>query len=145
MPAFTPAAVVGLLVCAGRVGVLPVHTWTLQVALTELESRVDETLPLGQVLRRWPRHVGPAGREFLGVDAMLRQLVRTGHLRPEGSGWAAGYRVDEEWMEMSERLMPLLERSERVAIRRGGQRLFACATTLSKNARASAPQGSPTI
>src|SRR5258708_5500277 len=105
-PVLTPASLIGLIIAAADLSVLPSRTWALQVALAALETATAKagTAAAG-VLRAWPRRVGGAGREFVGVDQIVRQLVKLGHLSPEGYGWRAGYRVGDAWRRQSDELI----------------------------------------
>jgi hypothetical protein len=84
-------------------------------------------------LRQAP--LGPDER-VAGVRPLVRTLVATGHLTPEGTGWDARLRVDGAWVESHSDLYSLLPADDRKAVDQASQQLVAMATMLSKKAAA---------
>jgi hypothetical protein len=130
------------MIAAGRIERLPARTpWPLHAALVQLyddagRRGVRNLLGLDLVFVPSPE----VGREALGADAAMRDLVRTGLLRETGTGLAARLEVDViEGAEARRRLMRLEPRAVAL-LQRAGERWAALASTCWKypdNARMS--------
>ena len=140
-----PETIIGLLTALCGQQRISALSWTIDAALGDAASRAGSNTGLGRALARWPRIVGQGGRTFVGVEAILLRLLRSGDLAFEGSGLSAAFRVNENWIESYRLLSQALEPADRVALQRSAQRLVAIFTMLSKNACASVPKGSATI
>jgi hypothetical protein len=95
-------------------------------------------------MESWPVVVTSSGRMHVGVDRMLQTLSGSGCVVVEGGGWDAGYRPSMDWLTQGSAARESLRANERAAVDRAAQRLVACATSWSKNARASLPDKSAT-
>src|SRR5207248_312302 len=115
------------------------------VSLTDLAGRVSSGSSMGRALRRWPRTIGRGGVALEGLDGLIRRLARQRYLVPELTDAGPRLRLDAEWLRMSRMTLTQLGARERHAAFRSGQRLVACATTLSKKSRAATDAGSATI
>jgi hypothetical protein len=130
------------MIAAGRIERLPARTpWPLHAALVQLHGEAGRLglrrlLGLDLVFVPSPE----VGREALGADAALRDLVRTGLLQETGTGLAARLEVDVvEAIRARRRLMSLEPRAVAL-LQRVGERWAALASTCSKypdNARMS--------
>ena len=142
----TPRSLIGLLCAFAGVKRLPVQGWALEVGLDVLgrHASADESA-VGRALSRWPRGAGGVVPRYLGLQKLLQELVRSGHLQPEGRGWDAGYAPAEGWIAAHTGLVTALSRTERGALTKAAQALNAALTTWSKNAVASEPVGVGTI
>lgn len=132
----TSEALIGLLCAETGLQWLPAQHWPIDAALEELASSLPRGSNLGVAIAQMPRSAGPGDR-FPGVRPLLRQLVDLGLLTPGGSGWGAGFLVDEDWLRANESLLASLPLGERAALERVGQRLCAMATMASKKPVAS--------
>lgn len=119
------------MIAAGRIERLPARTpWPLHAALVQLYDEagrlgVRKLLGLDLVLVPSPE----VGREALGADAALRDLVRVGLLREIGTGLAARLEVDViEAIRARRRLMSLEPRAVAI-LQRAGERWAALAST----------------
>lgn len=131
------------MIAAGRVERLPARTpWPLHAALVQLHEeagRLGLRNLLGLDLAFVPSP--EVGREALGADAALRDLVRTGLLHEVGTGLAAQLEVDVvEAIRARRRLMRLEPRAVAL-LQRAGERWSALAWTCSKYA--DSPRMSP--
>jgi len=123
------------MIAAGRIQRLPARTpWPLHAALVQLHDEAGrlglrKLLDLDLVFVPSPE----VGREALGEDTALRDLVRTGLLREIGTGLAARLEVDVvEGVRARRRLMNLEPRAFAL-LQRAGERWAALASTCSKS------------
>jgi hypothetical protein len=129
-------SLVALLALRAGLSHLPAATWPLEGALEMLRGRADESGVLCAALEQLPqRPLGPEER-VAGVGQLVRELVATGRLMPEGTGWDARFRLSRAWLESHRELYVLLSADDRAALDRAGQQLVAMTTMLSKNAAA---------
>jgi hypothetical protein len=144
-PALTPEALVGALLAAAKLSVLPAQLWPLQAAFAELETGVSADGTVGRAMARIPK--GRSGPEapYPVLRRVVHNLMRRGLISPVGAGWGAGYEVSRAWMDDSLALLGTLSRGDLDAVQRTGQRLVAMATMLSKKPVVSRPASSATI
>jgi hypothetical protein len=122
------------MIAAGRIERVPARTpWPLHAALVQLHDeagRVGLRKRLGLDLVFVPSP--EVGREALGADTALRDLVQIGLLREIGTGLAARLEVDVvEAVRVRRRLMSLEPRAVAL-LQRAGERWAALASTCSK-------------
>jgi hypothetical protein len=134
--------VVGLLLAAAGDVRVPARCWPLEVALYYLATS-DLCHTLQASVCGWNRTDSLSGSSY-GAEIALRELAVTGHLRAEGRGWEAGYRLHERSARTFRRRLSRLCPRERSAIHNSVSQLQACLTTWSKNAVVPTPSASST-
>jgi hypothetical protein len=131
--------IVGIIWAASGPIRVPGRCWPLEVALDVLATGLPAAGLLKSAMTAWPVAVTSTGRMHVGIDRMLQYLSGSGLLVVEGSGWDVGYRPALNWLAQCSAARKVLRAVERAAVDAAAQRLVACATTWSKNARASLP------
>lgn len=122
------------MIAAGRIERLPARTpWPLHAALVPLHDEAGRLglrnlLGLDLVFVPSPE----VGREALGADAALRDLVRTGLLHETGTGLAAQLEIDVVEAIRARRQLMRLEPRAVALLQRAGERWAALASTCSK-------------
>lgn len=130
------STLIGMLVARAELRRLPAQTWPLEGAIETLAGVAAPGSRLQRAALSWlvPRPT-PAGR-VTGMAAWTREAVESELLEPEGSGWAAGYRVNRPWLDQAKRMTAVLGAADLAALDRAAQGLVAMATMLSKKAAA---------
>src|SRR5262245_7500201 len=125
-----PATLLGLL-CAGlEQPRIPAQPWALEIAVEVLDREAPASSVLSRSLSCVRRRGDPSRDRRLDVASLLRGLVRGGHLRPEGSGWHAGYAVSSNWLDRQVKLFGVLPATDRAALARASQRFRAVLAAL---------------
>lgn len=122
------------MIAAGRIERLPARTpWPLHAALVQLHEeagRLGLRKLLGLDLLFVPSP--EVGREAVGANAALRDVVRTGLLQEAGAGLAARLEVDVAEAIRARRRLMGLEPQTVALLQRAGERWAALASTCSK-------------
>lgn len=127
-----PAALVGLLCARAGAVRIPAQPWALEIAVEVIDREAPASSVLSRSLSYVRRRGDPSRDRRLNVASLLRGLVRSGHLRPEGSGWHAGYAVSSNWLNRQVKLFGVLPARDRAALARAGQRFRAVLAARSK-------------
>src|SRR4051812_25616262 len=94
--ALTPETLLPLLVSEGDTEFLPAQVWVLDAAFVVLAREIPAGSAIARALDRMVQASRPGGQQYTGLRTSIHRLVATGMLRPEGSGWGAGYAVSRE-------------------------------------------------
>lgn len=131
-----PSSVIALVALRAEASYLPAPTWPLEAALESLLNEASAEGALRAALARLSSAPHGPDHRVPGVRRLLRELVVSGRLNAEGSGWDARFRLDSEWVNAHSELYLLLSPEDRRALDRAAQRLEAMATMLSKKSAA---------
>lgn len=131
-----PGSLVALLALRAELPQLPAATWPIEGALEVLGGQARSDGPVRAALNQLPQ--GPLGpdQRVAGVRQLLRALVASGRLVPEGAGWDARFTVDDTWLRAHTQLYDMLPSDDQAAVDFAAQRLTAMATMLSKKSAA---------
>lgn len=125
---------VGLLVAASELEVLPARPWCIEAALERLSVELDQGAepggPLAAALSRWQVAGNAARSRFPGLRSVVAGLVSSGALAPDNYAFT----VDTHWRAVHANLLDLLPTTERAAAAAAAQTLVAMATISSKQA-----------
>lgn len=131
--ALTRESLVGLLCAAAELDCLPAQLWPLDGTLEYLAKSAPPEGPIQRVLMHWPTADSGPGLRFVALPQLIRKLTALHLLTPEGTGWAACYRLKDGWRAASVSLLRRLPEAERTSLNHAAQRLQAMATMASKN------------